>query len=180
MVEKTTATISSYGKNKPAYRTPAPSGAGVHPFACVEKGRSPRASHAGFGNEGTKFPSYENNDELPKLGVSIMDTPKFGRWMIKNIRTKKGREPPRATRAGFPNMMKHMNILRCPAPRKRCGTPFCLRASYNISSSLASCPSYQSGGGRSIVTARSVFPKEKGERAMSFADGKVFICGVSC
>ena len=88
-----------------------------------------------------------------------MDIPKFGRWMIKNIRTKKGREPPRATRAGFPNMIKHMNILRCPAPRKRCGTPFCLRAPYNISSSSASCPSFQLGGGELIVNVSKLFPE---------------------
>ena len=88
-----------------------------------------------------------------------MDTPKFGRLMIKNTRTKKGREPPRATRAGFPNMMKYMNILRCPAPRKRCGTPFCLRAPYNINSSLVFCPSYQSGGRELIVNVRKLFPE---------------------
>ena len=42
---------------------------------------------------------------------------------------------------------------------KRCGTPFCLRSLYNISSSLASCPSYLSGGRELIVNVRKLFPE---------------------
>ena len=39
------------------------------------------------------------------------------------------------------------------------GHPFCLRAPYNISSSSASCPSFQLGGGELLVNVNKLLPK---------------------
>ena len=80
MAEKTTATISSYGKNKPAYRTPAPSGAGVHPFALRCKKDEARVLRTqASGTMEPHFLSYANTDELPKRGDTLIETPNFGR-----------------------------------------------------------------------------------------------------
>lgn len=106
------------------------------------------------------FCHTQTNDELPNLGVSIMETPKFGRLMIKNTRVKLGREPPRANARRVPKTEKlHMTFsVSCAA----CGTRhlFCLRASYNISSSSASCLVFQLGGS-GTAKLPNTFPKTK-------------------
>ena len=124
MEERTITALSSYAKTEPTYwnpREPA-SGGFLSLYVCGRKSaRYARRLPARWNHN---FCHTQNNDELPNLGVSIMETPKFGRLMIRNIRTKLGREPPRATRAGFQKPKNYISFFRCPAPRKRCGTPF--------------------------------------------------------
>jgi len=80
--------------------------------------------------------------------------------MIKNTRTKSGREPPRANARRVPKNEKlHMTFsVSCAAQAVR-DTLFCLRAHYTITSSLGFLPAFQSGCGELLVKVHLLFLK---------------------